>query len=145
MKIRYSISVLILIPILFLSACKVDESKNIRRVLAGDQLLCIHKDYFSWGGDPNSGSVFIVAMRPDMRPETRKERKTLDRDTYYLQKTNILLGPKWEGITESGLKSRKQNHSETGKRKYELIVTENHTNPQAWDLYLEPEHRNVNR
>ena len=126
-------------PILFLSACKVDESKNIRRVLAGDQPLCIHKDYFDWGGDPNSGSVFIIAMRPDMRPETRKERKTLDKNTYYLKVTNILLGPEWLGITERGLKRRIDKYKQTNRKAYnDLIVTKKSADWHSGEIFLEP-------
>ena len=124
--------------VLVLVGCNPEAEEKIYKVKVGGKELCIPKAYFKHGDDPNSGSILLSLMRPEMTPISKDTIKEGGEDNYWKNKTTILLERKWSGLTEESLKNRIKNYTPKDKNKYGLIATQNNTKAKSWLFFLEP-------
>jgi hypothetical protein len=128
-----------------LVGCKVDPAKNMYKAKIDDKYLCLEKQYFDWGDDPDDDGIFIIMMRPDMKPQRQLgfSRPALT-DDERINKTRLSLSIKSseEILTapraiESG-KKRARQYPPTEEKKYELIMAGNNTKVKGVSYYFEP-------
>lgn len=140
MKKIFSLALLVML----LVGCKVDPEKNIYKAKVGDEYLCLEKEYMAHGDDPNTDTILLSMIRPDMAPIRRNSFKDMGAESYWKNKTGLLLNKKWDSKeynspnVRKSIESRVRDYTPLQEKKYALTMTKNNTKSQHWTYYIEP-------